>query len=76
MIKAILLKPLDGQAIGSTRDFGEADFQRLLHRDAVKAAAPVQNKAAPPPENKQNPLDYDGDGKPGGSVKGKRRTKK
>lgn len=81
MVKAILLKPLDGRAIGSIEEFGEADFRRLVERSAVKAAAPVQNKAAPVPENKgaettkRHPLDHDGDGRPGGSLKGKRRSK-
>ncbi len=60
MVKAILLKPLDGQSEGTEREFDKADFDRLEAMGAVrratggaeKAAAPVANKAAPPVANK------------------------
>lgn len=64
-IKAILLKPLNGEPIGSEAEFEKADFDRLVDRGAVKAApaktAPTprkkaaqkpRNKAAPKPKNK------------------------
>lgn len=59
MVKAVLLKPLDGQPAGSEREFDKADFDSLKAMGAVraagggeKAAAPVANKAAPPVANK------------------------
>jgi len=50
MVKAILLKPLDGNPEGSTMEFSQADFDRLKERGAVKAAPAA--KAEPAPENK------------------------
>lgn len=38
MIKAILLKPLDGDPIGSPREFDKLDFARLEAMHAVRAA--------------------------------------
>ena len=62
MIKAILTKPLDGDAEGTEREFSKADFDRLAAKGAVRAAdstaegeklAPaVQNKKAPVAKNK------------------------
>lgn len=54
-IKAVLLKPLDGQAIGSEAEYDKADFDRLAERGAVKALRAPQNKEAPAPENKAAP---------------------
>lgn len=50
MIKAILLKPLDGDPEGTTREFTKADFDRLNAKGAVRAADKA--KAAPPVANK------------------------
>lgn len=62
MIKAVLLKPLDGDPIGSEREFDKLDFERLRLMGAVraadagdaKAAFPVINKVAPPVANKSD----------------------
>ncbi|WP_108397565.1 hypothetical protein [Devosia submarina] len=61
MIKAILIKPLDGQPEGTEREFDKHDFERLKALGAVreasgdtsaKAAPEAQNKMAPAVENK------------------------
>lgn len=39
MIKAKLLKPLDGDAEGTIREFDKADFETLLAMGAVREAA-------------------------------------
>ena len=52
MVKAILLKPLDGRAAGTTAEFSQADFDRLKARHAVKAA-PAE-KSEPAPSNKMD----------------------
>lgn len=52
MVKAILIKPLDGHAAGTEREFSQVDFDHLKRLGAVKAAAPVANKAEPPVLNK------------------------
>jgi hypothetical protein len=39
MIKAILLKPLDGRDIGAEAEFSEADFNELQRLGAVKRAS-------------------------------------
>lgn len=55
MVKAILTKPLDGQREGTEREFGQADFDRLLAKGAVRAAKatpPANNKKAPAAQNK------------------------
>lgn len=51
-VSAILLRPLDGNEIGSTREFDPADFQRLEACGAVKAVAGTSNKKQVDPENK------------------------
>ncbi|MCC0806512.1 hypothetical protein FPV16_09820 [Methylobacterium sp. W2] len=56
MIKAILLKPLDGDPVGSEREFDKLDFERLEGMRAVRAAAGASAKAAPPVLNKAAPL--------------------
>lgn len=38
MIKAILLKPLDGDPVGTEREFDKLDFARLEAMHAVRAA--------------------------------------
>lgn len=55
MIKAILLKPLDGDPIGTPREFDKPDFERLEGMQAVRAADDVVEKAAPPVLNKAAP---------------------
>lgn len=59
MIKAELLKPLDGDPEGTIREFDKPDFDRLVAYGAVrkaaappKAAKPAENKNAPPVANK------------------------
>lgn len=58
MVKAILIKPLDGMPEGSEREFDKEDFARLEELGAVrkaaaeKAAPEAQNKMAPPVQNK------------------------
>lgn len=60
MIKAILIKPLDGDPEGTEREFGPDDFERLEAFGAVrkggsgseKQAPGVANKKAPPVANK------------------------
>ncbi len=51
-VSAILLRPLDGDEIGSTREFDAADFERLESCGAVKAAEKALNKKQDEPENK------------------------
>ena len=65
MVRAKLIKPLDGDPEGSIREFDTADFNRLeaLHAvveapeeeapaEATKQADPPANKKAPAPKNK------------------------
>lgn len=59
MIKAELLKPLDGHPEGTIREFDKPDFDRLVAYGAVrragvppKAAKAAENKNAPPAANK------------------------
>lgn len=65
MVKAVLLKPLDGRVIGTILELSQADFHHLMQRNAVKAAAQAEDKAAPEPENKAAP-----------AARNKRRSKK
>lgn len=51
-VKAILLKPLDGDAEGATREFDQHDFNVLKGMGAVKAAPTHENKAERTPANK------------------------
>ncbi len=51
-VSAILLRPLDGDEIGSTREFDAADFERLEACGAVKAVQSALNKKQDEPENK------------------------
>ncbi|SMF70547.1 hypothetical protein [Allosphingosinicella indica] len=44
-VKAILLRPLDGNEIGSVMQFDRDDFERLKERGAVRAAPPAKPKA-------------------------------
>jgi hypothetical protein len=67
MVKAVLLKPLDGKPEGDTVEMSRGDFDRLAGRRAVRApgdpkadgdskkAPPVANKKAPPVANKSVP---------------------
>jgi len=41
MVKAILIKPLDGQLEGTEREFEKSDFERLKRSGAVRAASDV-----------------------------------
>jgi hypothetical protein len=50
MIKAILLKPLDGDAEGATREFSRADFDTLERMGAVKEVAGEAGTDEPGPE--------------------------
>lgn len=52
-VKAILLKPLDGQPEGATREFSKTDFDRLKALGAVREDRSA--KAAPEPVNKKAP---------------------
>lgn len=54
-IKVILLKPLNGRAIGSEAEYDKADFDSLVAMGAVKALEVPANKAAPSPANKVTP---------------------
>ncbi len=54
MVKAHLLKPLDGFPVGAERDFSQADFDRLEALNAVRGGEP-EKKAAPPVKNKKAP---------------------
>ncbi|NTD84287.1 hypothetical protein [Agrobacterium tumefaciens] len=60
MVKAVLIKPLDGLPPGTERDFSADDFRRLEAFGAVrradgKAAPAVKNKNAPGVANKADP---------------------
>lgn len=55
MVKAILLKPLDGLPEGSEREFDKPDFDRLKEMGAVRSAGDAGEKAAPPVANKAAP---------------------
>lgn len=52
MVKAVLIKPLDGLPPGTERDFSADDFKRLEAFGAVRRAEP---KAAPVTKNKKAP---------------------
>lgn len=57
MVKAVLIKPLDGLPPGTERDFSAEDFKRLeafgaVRRAEPKAAPAVKNKKAAPASNK------------------------
>lgn len=52
-IKAVLLKPLDGQPEGAEREFEKLDFERLEAMAAVRKLD--DTKAAPAPLNKAHP---------------------
>lgn len=53
MVKAILIKPLDGEPEGSEREFSQADFDRLKAKGAVRVSD--EKKAAEAPLNKKAP---------------------
>lgn len=55
MIKAILLKPLDGDPEGSEREFSSDDFERLEAFGAVRKAGSAGEKQAPAVLNKKAP---------------------
>lgn len=55
MIKAVLLKPLNGDPIGSEREFDKLDFERLRLMGAVRLPVAEGEKAAPVPLNKRAP---------------------
>lgn len=50
MVKAILLKPLDGKPEGTEAEFSQADFDKLKRQNAVREAGSAKKAAAP--ENK------------------------
>lgn len=53
MIKAILIKPLDGDPEGTEREFSRDDFERLEAFGAVRKAASGGEKQAPAAMNKK-----------------------
>lgn len=55
MIKAILIKPLDGDPAGSTREFSVEDFNRLEAFGAIRKADSDEVKKAPVAKNKKAP---------------------
>lgn len=55
MIKAVLLKPLDGDPEGTKREFSQADFDRLKAKRAVRLDKSSDAKAAPATQNKMAP---------------------
>ncbi|EJL57961.1 hypothetical protein PMI09_00666 [Rhizobium sp. CF122] len=55
MIKAILIKPLDGDPAGSTREFSPEDFRRLEAYGAVRKAGADEAKKAPTAKDKRAP---------------------
>ncbi|MBW9113147.1 hypothetical protein JNB88_05730 [Rhizobium cauense] len=55
MVKAILIKPLDGDPEGSTREFSTEDFARLEAFGAVRKADSEDAKKAPAASNKKAP---------------------
>ncbi|MDH2311436.1 hypothetical protein [Methylobacterium brachiatum] len=69
MIKAVLLKPLDGSPAGTVRDFDKVDFDRLKEMGAVRAAPSADEKAAPAVANKSAPAVANKAGEPSRSRK-------
>lgn len=55
MVKAILLKPLDGAEAGTEREFEADDFNRLKEMGAVRAVSDRSEKSAPTVANKAAP---------------------
>lgn len=55
MVKAKLLKPLDGHPEGAEREFSQGDFDRLKLRNAVEAIGDGGAKVAPTVLNKKAP---------------------
>ncbi len=79
-VKVKLLRPLNGQAIGSEAHYSKADAERLEASGAVKIVgkaepAPENKALSAAPENKAATFDHDGDGKPGGAPKGGNRKR-
>ena len=56
MVKAILLKPLDGMPEGTPREFSQSDFDRLEAFGAVREDKAEGAKAAQEPANKKAPM--------------------
>lgn len=57
-----------------TERFGAAEATRLINAGFAVAAG-IERAVATPAIERRHPLDHDGDGRPGGSLKGKRRSK-
>ena len=51
-VKVELLKPLNGQEIGSEAEYSEADTKMLEAKGAVKRASAPKNKMDGAPKNK------------------------
>ena len=51
-VKVELLKPLNGQEIGSEAEYSEADVKMLEAKGAVKRLSPPKNKMDDAPKNK------------------------
>jgi hypothetical protein len=62
-VKVKLLKPLDGQPIGTETSYPAADVKRLEGLGAVKRLPQPNNKKAAAPKNKGTAGSSDGDGK-------------
>ncbi len=54
-VKAVLIKPLDGQPEGTELEFDKNDFDSLKALGAVRAAQADTAKKAPAPRNKKAP---------------------
>lgn len=82
-VKVKLMRPLNGQAVGTVSEYDEGDAKRLEATGAVKitgkaGASSPETKMEAAPSNKAaspDPFDHDGDGKPGGSAKGSQSTR-
>lgn len=58
-IKAVLLRPLNGEEIGTEVEYDKADFERLesygaVERAGTKKVEPAANKQAKAPANKSS----------------------
>ena len=51
-VKVTLLKPLNGQEVGSEAEYTEADAKMLEAKGAVKRASAPKNKMDDAPKNK------------------------
>lgn len=80
-VKVKMLRGVGGFEEGASRELSATDARRLVDRGVAeliggaKAERALDNKMEAAPDNKAAAFDHDGDGAPGGSIKGARSTR-